>query len=1043
MKRAFTLLAFFLLTMKLITAQTITRDTVINFSALATYEAAHPELIRLCPTCPREEADEEGMNTFTLGPQPFPADALIKMSEPLPVKPMTGLDATITASRAPVQNWLGVVDAAGSIPPDTYGAVGIDHVVTATNNFIKIHAKTGGAQISQVTLSAFTGVATTCDPQLFFDPSAQRWIFAAIGCAGVNNPVILMTSNTSDPTGTWRTITFVPLAGGLLDHPYLGYDDSKIVIGGRKFASGTTYTGPDIYLIDKAAMFAGTVITFGTNAQSIVMGSGEGDCPRPVTVYYPPFSTIGNPTPGTVYIVQSWNNTSLRLTTVTGNIPGAVWNTGSAVFPTAPPAEAWTSGNMGSPGSIPQMAPETRRLAANDARVSSAVMMNGNIWCSQHCAFPAGATLTNVTHTDVQYWELNGNAASLGTVLQRGRTGAVAGQHRWFSSIAVNKNEDVLIGYSMSDNSTMFPTAGYSTRQMITPLNTLEDPLIFHSGESRYWKDYTSGRARWGDYSQTCLDPVDNSLWTTQEYASTYIGFPGAFSDNNSRFGTWWAQVAATNAGPTPVITSGIATLTAEGCVLNNGVIDPGETVTVSFCALNTGTGNTANLVGTMQASGGIAPISGPQNYGVVTAGGSAVCHSFTFANTSPSCGGTITVYINWQDGATNLGTSHWNFTLGTTAVVSSQNFDGVVAPALPLGWSASNAVGPAPLWVTSNAGTPTPVAASLPNALFIDDPAVASDKQILTPSFIPGAAAKCSFANNYNFENGYDGGVLEISINGGAFQDIIAAGGIFVTGGYSGTISSAFSSPLASRNAWTGASGNFLTTTVNFPPASAGLPCVLKFRMASDNSVASAGWRVDDYSIIQAYCCVTPVPTNTVVQNSTIPNGTNKCYNAIQTISIAGSGTTFHVDNGGSATFIAGQRINFLPGTTVALGGYLDAYITMTSNYCYAPLVPVIPNEPLDEKEKQLTGFNESASLLFTVYPNPTTGKFTLEFYGENTGARSLVRIYNIMGKEVLSQQLTGAGKSEFSLENQAPGIYVVSLMSGRNLETVKIIRK
>jgi hypothetical protein len=46
-------------------------------------------------------------------------------------------------------------------------------------------------------------------------------------------------------------------------------------------------------------------------------------------------------------------------------------------------------------------------------------------------------------------------------------------------------------------------------------------------------------------------------------------------------------------------------------------------------------------------------------------------------------------------------------------------------------------------------------------------------------------------------------------------------------------------------------------------------------------------------------------------------------------------------------------------------------------------------------------------------------------------------------MGKEVLSQQLTGAGKSEFSLENQAPGIYVVSLMSGRNLETVKIIRK
>ncbi|MEI7726519.1 MAG: T9SS type A sorting domain-containing protein [Bacteroidota bacterium] len=1041
MKRAFALLAFCLLTMQIVSAQTIIRDTVINFSALAAYEAAHPELIKPCPTCPRKEAEEEGMNTFTLGPQPFPAGASIKMSEPLPGKPMSDLDATMAASRAPIQNWLGVVDASGSIPPDTYGAVGINHVVTATNNYIKIHAKIGGAQISQVTISAFTGVATTCDPQMFFDPSAQRWIFVAIGCAGVNNPVILMTSNTSDPTGAWRTITFIPLAGGLLDHPYLGYDDSKIVIGGRKFASGTTYTGPDIYLIDKSAMYTGTAITFGTNAQSIVMGTGEGDCPRPVTVYFPPYSTIGNPSPGTVYIVQSWNNTSLRLTTVTGNIPTAVWNTGSAVFPTAPTAEAWTSGNMGSPGSIPQMPPETRRLAANDARVSSAVMMNGNIWCSQHCAFPAGASLTNVTYTDVQYWKLNGQAGSLGAVLQRGRTGAVVGQHRWFSSIAVNKNEDVLIGYSMSDNSTMYPTAGYSTRQTSTPLNTLEDPLIFHTGESRYWKDYGSGRARWGDYSQTCLDPVDNSLWTTQEYASTYVGFPGAFSDNNSRFGTWWAQVAVSN--PLPVISSGTATLATEGCVLNNGVIDPGETVTVSFCALNSGTGNTVNLVGTIEASGGIAPISGPQNYGVVTIGGPAVCRSFTFANTSSSCGGTITVSIHWQDGATSLGTTNWTFPLGTTAVISSQNFDGVVAPALPLGWSVSNTVGAAPFWVTSNAGTPTPVAVSLPNSIFVDDPAIATDKQIMTPSFIPGAAARCTFANNYNLENTFDGGVLEISINGGAYQDIVAAGGSFVSGGYTGIISALFGNPLASRNAWTGASTAFVTTTVNLPPASAGLPCVLKFRMASDNSVGLSGWRVDDFSISQAYCCVTPVPANTVVQNSTIPNGTNKCYNASQTITIAGSGTTFVVENGGSATFIAGQKINFLPGTTVAMGGYLDAYITLTSNYCYAPVVPVIPDEPLAEKENQLTGLKEPASLLFTVYPNPTTGKFTLEFYGDNAGARSLVRIYNIMGTEVLRQQLTGAGKSEFSLENQAPGIYMVSLMSGRNMETVKIIRK
>ena len=44
--------------------------------------------------------------------------------------------------------------------------------------------------------------------------------------------------------------------------------------------------------------------------------------------------------------------------------------------------------------------------------------------------------------------------------------------------------------------------------------------------------------------------------------------------------------------------------------------------------------------------------------------------------------------------------------------------------------------------------------------------------------------------------ETGFDGGVLEISIGGGAFQDILAAGGTFGVGGYNGTISVNFGSP-------------------------------------------------------------------------------------------------------------------------------------------------------------------------------------------------------------------------------------------------------
>ena len=51
---------------------------------------------------------------------------------------------------------------------------------------------------------------------------------------------------------------------------------------------------------------------------------------------------------------------------------------------------------------------------------------------------------------------------------------------------------------------------------------------------------------------------------------------------------------------PTAVVGSAGTTLTAENCSPPNGVIDPGETVTVNVCLQNFGTANTSNLTGTL-----------------------------------------------------------------------------------------------------------------------------------------------------------------------------------------------------------------------------------------------------------------------------------------------------------------------------------------------------------------------------------------------------------------------------------------------------------
>jgi hypothetical protein len=124
-------------------------------------------------------------------------------------------------------------------------------------------------------------------------------------------------------------------------------------------------------------------------------------------------------------------------------------------------------------------------------------------------------------------------------------------------------------------------------------------------------------------------------------------------------------------------------------------------------------------------------------------------------------------------------------------------------------------------------------------------------------------------FRNNYSLENTHAGGVLEISIDGGPFQDILAGGGSFGQGGYNGTISNCCGNPLAGRQAWTGTSGGFITTQVGVPQ---GHTIILRWRMGSDSSNTSGpGWRIDTVQMI----CERPTPTSTPTATPPTPTPT------------------------------------------------------------------------------------------------------------------------------------------------------------------------
>ena len=107
--------------------------------------------------------------------------------------------------------------------------------------------------------------------------------------------------------------------------------------------------------------------------------------------------------------------------------------------------------------------------------------------------------------------------------------------------------------------------------------------------------------------------------------------------------------------GGVPLVASTSFTQTAESCTPANSVPDPSENVTYSLCLSNTGGANTVNLVATLQATGGVVGGSS-QNYGIVLAGGPAVCGKLQFqVNPALTCGQQVTATFTLADGVTTF----------------------------------------------------------------------------------------------------------------------------------------------------------------------------------------------------------------------------------------------------------------------------------------------------------------------------------------------------------------------------------------------------
>jgi hypothetical protein len=168
-------------------------------------------------------------------------------------------------------------------------------------------------------------------------------------------------------------------------------------------------------------------------------------------------------------------------------------------------------------------------------------------------------------------------------------------------------------------------------------------------------------------------------------------------------------------------------------------------------------------------------------------------------------------------------------------------------------GWSvqtALNNVPASPTWTN----IVDPSAHSLTHSFYSDSTTLdLKDDRLIAPPQNLSSTTHLVFWHRYQFEDGFDGGAVEVSTDGGVnWVDVVAGGGIFVSGGYNGQISPSYGSPIAGRPAWTGGDATAAMSKVDINlGAFAGFDVRVRFRLACDmllaGSLPGAGWWIDD----------------------------------------------------------------------------------------------------------------------------------------------------------------------------------------------------
>ncbi len=425
------------------------------------------------------------------------------------------------------------------MPPDTQGDIGKDHYIQWINLVWAVYDKNGN-KVYPTSAAAlpgnilWTGFGGQCelqndgDPITLWDPLAERWVMSQFAVSGSPIMQCLAISKTSDPTGEWWRYAYTWPGSRFNDYPKLGvWSDGYYITTNDFNLAGTAFLGVTVGAFERAKMLAGQPAAFayfqtsGDREYSVLPVDLDGTTAPPAgapglfaefqdsTWFSPPLAT------DEIWVfefVPNWANPT-----------ASTFGVGANHDPNYAISISDVSANCSGRDCVPQ-GNASQKVDDIDFRTMHRLAYRN-----------MGGVQSMVTSMTVGaggragvWWGEFRNTGSGWTKRQDGVYSPTSAEHRWMPSAAQDTNGNVMLGYSISNATTMFPSVSYAGRLANDPLGTIGDEKSLVVGAAAQ-----TGGNRWGDYSMMSIDPTDDcTFWYTQEYVAvggsfqwqTYIG---------------------------------------------------------------------------------------------------------------------------------------------------------------------------------------------------------------------------------------------------------------------------------------------------------------------------------------------------------------------------------------------------------------------------------------------------------------------------------------------------------------------------------------